>query len=187
MPRGLRTSRFSLPHLSQQLPITRSAQEQVPALSPAIRSLYRIFLRATSASVLHHSSATRCLRTRYRPIFEHYVRLHQDQATNNTIGNVLQEWDERIDNTLRLLHNSAVLRGLPHKITRSMSQLVHSRFLEQKHTSHPKYDPERNATKSAPCSPIDELSGELHLMLEETTQLAEGTTRLVLGSTPTKF
>ncbi|CEL56539.1 hypothetical protein RSOLAG1IB_07888 [Rhizoctonia solani AG-1 IB] len=185
MPRripSLRTSRFSI----TQFPATGSSQQSL-ALSPAVRSLYRIFLRATSASVLHHSNATRCLRTRYRPVFEHYAGLHQEQATNGAIGDVIREWDQRIDNTLGLLYNSAISHGLPHKITRNLSQLVHSRFLEQKHTSHPKYNPDRNVTKLPPRSPTVELSDELHRMLEETTQLAEGTTGLVLGPTQIKF
>ncbi|EUC62544.1 hypothetical protein RSOL_423190 [Rhizoctonia solani AG-3 Rhs1AP] len=186
MPRvtpGIRPSRFPITQFSQ-LDTARSSRQPASSLNPEVRSLYRIFLRATSASVLHHSNATSCLRTRYRPVFEHYVGLYQSQATK---ADVIREWDERIDNTLSLLQNSAVSRGLPHKVTRSLSQLVHSRFMEQKHVLHPKYDPNRSATKPPSLSPATMLSDELHRMLEETTRLAEGTTGLVLGSTPAKF
>ncbi|CAE6466516.1 unnamed protein product [Rhizoctonia solani] len=189
MPRfvsGLKPSRFSITQLSP-FDTVQSSRQQTSSLSPEVRSLYRIFLRATSASVLHHSTATRCLRTRYRPVFEHYVGLHQAQATKKRLAGVIREWDERMDNTLSLLQNSAVSRGLPHKLTRSLSQLVHSRFLEHEHTLHPKYDPNRGATKPQPPTPTALLSDELHRMLEETTRLAEGTAGLVLGSTRTKF
>ncbi|KAJ1306205.1 hypothetical protein OPQ81_010914 [Rhizoctonia solani] len=189
MPRGVlgvRHSRFPIKQATQ-LETARRPEQKPPTLNPSVRSLYRIFLRATSASVLHHSTATKFLRTRYRPVFEYYIGLHQAQTTDGATAEVIREWDERIDNTLGFLQNSAVSRGLPHKITRNLSQLVHSRFLEQKHTSHPKYDPNRNATKPPPASPTAKLSDELHRMLEETTQLAEGTTGLVLGSTQTQF
>lgn len=38
--------------------------------NPKLTSLYQFFLRATSASVLHNSLATRHLRRLYRPTFE---------------------------------------------------------------------------------------------------------------------
>jgi hypothetical protein len=39
-------------------------------LPPTFTSLYRLVLRATSASVLHHTSATRGLRQLWRPTFQ---------------------------------------------------------------------------------------------------------------------
>lgn len=40
------------------------------ALPPEFTSLYRLFLRATSATVLHSGPATRGLRRLYRPSFQ---------------------------------------------------------------------------------------------------------------------
>lgn len=177
-----RPSRFSIIQFPQAV-----HRPEATSLSPAVRSLYRIFLRATSASVVHHSTGTRCLRTRFRPVFEQYARLHQTRPTTPEIAKQIREWDERIDNTLSFLQNSATTSGLPHKLTRNLSLLVNSRYLEQKHTSHPKYDPNRNVKKPAPVSPTTELSEQLHRMLEETTTLAEGMGRIVLGSTQTKY
>lgn len=43
----------------------------IPAhkLPPSFTSLYRLFLRASSAAVLHHRAATRNIRTLWKPTF----------------------------------------------------------------------------------------------------------------------
>ena len=41
----------------------------LPILPMKFRSVYRLFLRALSASVLHHPAATTNLRRLYRPVF----------------------------------------------------------------------------------------------------------------------
>jgi hypothetical protein len=40
-----------------------------PKLPPSFTSLYRLFLRASSASVLHHRTATRHVQTLWKPTF----------------------------------------------------------------------------------------------------------------------
>lgn len=44
-------------------------------LSPTFTSLYRLFLRTTSASVLHHTAAKRNLRRLWRPTFDNAVQV----------------------------------------------------------------------------------------------------------------
>ena len=39
-------------------------------LPTSFTSLYRLFLRTTSESVLHHTSATKSLRKQFRPLFD---------------------------------------------------------------------------------------------------------------------
>jgi len=50
-------------------------------LPPSFTSLYRLFLRVSSASVLHHRAATRYVRTLWKPTFrEAAVVIHKLQS-----------------------------------------------------------------------------------------------------------
>ncbi|KAF8608206.1 hypothetical protein BDV93DRAFT_603064 [Ceratobasidium sp. AG-I] len=172
-------------------PLRRIAKPQLPpdpkvkktaVLSPAVKSVYRTLLRATSASLLHHPTGTRCLRARFRPAFEEYLRVNWSNKAANRTTNEIQEWDTRIDNTLRFLQNSATSRGLPHQLTRNLSLLVNARALEQAHTSHPKWNPDRVVGKKSPTiNPTASLTERIDAILEENLALAEGTARMLLG------
>jgi len=121
----------------------------IPArnLPPSFTSLYRLFLRTSSAAVLHHGAATRYVRTLWKPTFrEAAVVVHKLQSP--TLGTSekeqLEKWHSRwelssecqvdtllrptmlilvVDQTLSLLITSAQSRGLAHKLTRNLSFL----------------------------------------------------------------
>ncbi|PFH45601.1 hypothetical protein AMATHDRAFT_158607 [Amanita thiersii Skay4041] len=100
-------------------------------VSTNFRSLYRLFLRSVSASVLHHPQATRNLRRLWRPIFESGSRVMRE-LDNFPAGSKeyeqrqqwLKLWNQRLDNTLAFLYNSSQSRGLSHKVTRNLAYLV---------------------------------------------------------------
>jgi hypothetical protein len=116
-------------------------------LPPSFTSLYRLFLRTSSAAVLHHPAAKIALRKSWRPIFEGAVlviRKLQNAPTLNTSEQEAMEgwlikWEGRsmlqnnilfsnltiaaVDNTLSLLYTSASSRGLPHDLTRNLASL----------------------------------------------------------------
>lgn len=106
------------------MPDTRSA--------PALTSLYRLCLRASSAAVLHHSSATRHLRRRLRTSFDaaaavsHRLESSKDVEEQTRLKEWLGLWNKRMDGTFALLYNSATSRGLPHKLTRNLTLLAHA-------------------------------------------------------------
>jgi len=100
-------------------------------LLPPFTSLYRLFLRTASASVLHHTVATRNLRTLWKPTFSgaaQTIRRLQHSPTDvierEKLENWLKTWERRMDRTLALLYTSARSRGLPHELTRNLSFLV---------------------------------------------------------------
>ncbi|PPQ63746.1 hypothetical protein CVT24_004255 [Panaeolus cyanescens] len=108
------------------------SEQRLPA---TFRSLYRLFLRTSSASVLHHPVARVNLRQRWRPIFEQGARMTREvnQQPNTESADwlrsrlaSLQEWNDRMDGTLRLLYSSCKSRGLPHQLTRNLSYFVTS-------------------------------------------------------------
>lgn len=80
-----------------------SAQPTLPPpLPPTFRSLYRLFLRATAASVLAHPDATSRLRKSWRAVFDHAAntvrqmedaRLSADQRDSLTHWYV--QWESR--------------------------------------------------------------------------------------------
>jgi hypothetical protein len=71
------------------------------SLSSNLASVYRLFLRATTASVLHHSTATSNLRKLYRPIFTEAARVEsqsrttKDPETREALQKWLIDWNER--------------------------------------------------------------------------------------------
>jgi hypothetical protein len=132
---------------------------QLPA---TFKSLFRLFLRTSSASVLHHSAAARSLRALWRPSFDeaaHAIRQLQDGghdvAKQDRLRAWLHTWNQRssaclflvvptpscvrlpVDNTLSLLYNSAKSRGLPHRLTRNLSilRLRNADWWEKRHFS----------------------------------------------------
>lgn len=127
-------------------------------LSAQLTSTYRLFLRATSAAVLHHSTAKRNIRKLYRPIFDEAAQVEvqlqttQDPQASRTLRQWLVNWNNRgkkllitllpmcghlrtllkVDNTLELLHNSATTRGLSHRLTRNIGFLTHAYLRSRK-------------------------------------------------------
>lgn len=123
-------------------------------LPPKFTSLYRLFLRAISASTLHNGPATRRIRRLYKPNFEAAARniRHLENMEAGTAESVqIQKWldtfDQRskkivssamktsdliyvfaltVNNTLEMLHTSSYSRGLAHQLFRSLAFL--SRF-----------------------------------------------------------
>jgi hypothetical protein len=64
-------------------------------LPPTFTSLYRLLLRATSASVLHHTSATRGLRQLWRPTFREASKVFRrlnDESCEKTEREKSLEW-----------------------------------------------------------------------------------------------
>ncbi|KZT22522.1 hypothetical protein NEOLEDRAFT_1097724 [Neolentinus lepideus HHB14362 ss-1] len=125
-------------------------------LPPHFTSLYRLCLRATSASVLHQSFATKTLRTLVKPSFREAAKIirqlqdAQAKAINDHDAAIkakekwLEEWNERADNTLSLLLNSATSRGLANNLTRNLVRLqAHYRVWAERryYTSRGQWDP----------------------------------------------
>ena len=71
-------------------------------LPPSFTSLYRLFLRTASASVLHHRAATRNLRALWRPLFEggakairQLQQLEGDDVARKGLEAYFEEWNVR--------------------------------------------------------------------------------------------
>ncbi|KAJ4468296.1 hypothetical protein J3R30DRAFT_1696558 [Lentinula aciculospora] len=100
-------------------------------LPPSFTSLYRLFLRTSSASVLHQSLAVKNIRSLWRPIFAdaaHVFKKLQANPSDQALQNWLTDWETRMDRTLSILYASATSRGLPHQLTRNLSQLFHAEY-----------------------------------------------------------
>jgi len=104
--------------------------QNVARLPPTFISLYRLFLRAISASVLHQSGAKRDLRRLWRPTFVgaaevvHRLQSYSQESTERAkLEAWLELWNTRMDSTLNLLYLSSQSRGLPHQLTRNLSRL----------------------------------------------------------------
>ncbi|KAF9785703.1 hypothetical protein BJ322DRAFT_1005172 [Thelephora terrestris] len=169
-------------------------------LSPGLRSLYRLVLRASSASVLHARPATPRLRVTWRPTFEMAAQMAQKvQHPSPTEGGTraaaqaqewLNEWENRMDNTLSLLYSSAISRGLPHKLTRNLHTLskcrkdwVNLTYDRPAAPWRPTGEPVRINLKNAQKSKGE--SGELAWnMVGEVVRMAEGRDQLMLGRAP---
>ncbi|KAJ3924610.1 MAG: hypothetical protein NXY57DRAFT_286456 [Lentinula lateritia] len=112
-------------------------------LPPYFTSLYRLFLRTSSASVLHQSSAVRNVRSLWRPVFTDAARVINKLQTKpsdhkqKSCQNWLKDWETQMDRTLSLLHASATSRGLPHQLTRNLSQLFHSEYERMSNRKYP--------------------------------------------------
>lgn len=115
------------------------------SLPTEFRSLYRLFLRANSAVVLHHSPSKTQVRRLWRPVFDEAAfkihRLHHPDICSSERMNIvrwLYIWHKRVDHTLSLLATAAVSRGLAHKITRNLKWLRrnHVLWVEKLYYSH---------------------------------------------------
>ncbi|KIJ07362.1 hypothetical protein PAXINDRAFT_90534 [Paxillus involutus ATCC 200175] len=99
-------------------------------LPPAFTSLYRLVLRSTSASVLHHTIARKNLCKLWRPAFDAAAQVvrelqsHQlSQMERTRRERLLSILQLRVDATLTLLLNSANSRGIPHQVVRNLNLL----------------------------------------------------------------
>ena len=78
--------------------MSKGTQGQLPSV---FTSLYRLFLRTSSASVLHHKGATRNLRSLWRPTFDGAARVmyqlqdSNDAATQKELETWLNVWEQR--------------------------------------------------------------------------------------------
>ncbi|KAH9485711.1 hypothetical protein JR316_0002624 [Psilocybe cubensis] len=107
--------------------------DKQPRLPPTFRSLYRLFLRTASATVLHHRQARRNLRQRWRPVFDAGAKVSRELQNAPTDASEswikgredwLRVWNKRMDNTLSFLYTASQSRGQPHKVTRNLAFMV---------------------------------------------------------------
>ncbi|KAF8058747.1 hypothetical protein FPV67DRAFT_516028 [Lyophyllum atratum] len=168
-------------------------------LPQSFTSLYRLCLRASSASVLHHRVASANLRRLLRPAFDAAadVTKRLQDAPQNPVEQAelkawLNTWERRMDNTLALLYTSSQSRGLSHKLTRNLGFLVlaeHQRLV--KHHPQKAWEPQIRSPH-APPKPLDPRKEERKKRLEEfvanawapisrVVKLAEGRDGVTMG------
>jgi hypothetical protein len=125
-------------------------------IPPNMKSLYRMFLRACSTSVLHNTRAKRQLRRLWRPSFEAAINVLKECQRSDILPEELEKrrqwlaiWENRsafhanvshtvllrlmsrlVENTAEMLLTSSTSRGLPHQLTRNLS-FLHSTFIER--------------------------------------------------------
>ncbi|KAF9222461.1 hypothetical protein BS17DRAFT_881244 [Gyrodon lividus] len=111
-------------------------------LPPSFTSLYRLVLRATSASVLHHSTARKNLCKLWRPTFDGGAQVVRElqsyqlpQSERIRRERLLSIFQRRVDVTLTLLLNSANYRGVPHRVIRNLN-LLRKRHVDWVHGSY---------------------------------------------------
>ncbi|KAK7472271.1 hypothetical protein VKT23_000392 [Stygiomarasmius scandens] len=120
-----------------------------PSLPASFTSLYRLFLRSTSTSVLHHKLARRNLRNLWRPTFvdaAKVIKQLQNPATSSTnrdhLKAWLEVWQQRTDNVLALLYSSSLSRGLPHQVTRNLNLIVYTEHVRALYKRLPAWKPQ---------------------------------------------
>lgn len=148
-------------------------------------SLYRLFLRAGSASVLHQKAARKQLRWLFRPIFDVAARVVGDLQSNQLSRSerarrelFLDIFQQRstwmnysllvsshlsVDGSLSLLLNSAQYRGVPHRAIYNLNRLrnAHAVWTHRKYYSgaknawNPKVAVAHNLKPHAPQRPRD--------------------------------
>jgi hypothetical protein len=172
-------------------------------LPPSFTSLYRLFLRASSASVLHQNAARKQLRRLFRPVFDAAARVVGDLQSNQLSRSertrrehFLNIFQQRMDGTLSLLLNSAQYRGVPHRAIYNLNRLrkAHTVWIYGKYYSGSKnaWDPKAavadNSKPRAPQRPrdIDRIErNQVHEhcwdALGEIVKMAEGRHNLSLG------
>ncbi|KDR75513.1 hypothetical protein GALMADRAFT_68608 [Galerina marginata CBS 339.88] len=172
-------------------------QNRLPA---TFRSLYRLFLRTSSAAVLHQRQARKNLRERWRPIFDVGAKVTQElqhkpaDATHSWIRGReewLRTWNIRVDHTLELLYASSQARGLPHRLTRNLGFMVanEKQRLIAKVTRSTKWDPlnPRTVLKAKEFKQIENRTKDEQFhenangALDEVIRMAEATGTLTLG------
>ncbi|KAI9568911.1 hypothetical protein HD554DRAFT_687120 [Boletus coccyginus] len=172
-------------------------------LPSSFTSLYRLFLRAGSASVLHQKAARKQLRWLFRPIFDVAARVVGDLQSNQLSRServrrelFLDIFQQRMDGTLSLLLNSAQYRGVPHRAIYNLNRLrnAHAVWTHRKYYSgaknawNPKVAVAHNLKPHAPQRPRDTDRMEKDRMHErcwdafgEVVRMAEGRHNLSLG------
>ncbi|KZV66709.1 hypothetical protein PENSPDRAFT_584914 [Peniophora sp. CONT] len=171
-------------------------------LPSSLTSLYRIFLRASSASVLDQRTARKELRRLWRPNFESAAetarQLERPDLTQTERARReewLRVWEQRADNTLALMMSSSGSRGLAHKLTSNLASLnYHIRdahrpksgpqwktspdaYVDLEEALKNRLKQERGQSKGA--SP--EYNREAWGALEEVVRMAEGSAGVLLG------
>lgn len=106
----------------------------------SLRSVYRLFLRTSSASVLHKPGATKNLRKLYRPYFRGISKIMSQLSTSGKSDAQLEawvkEWHIRMDNTLSLHYASTHSRGLPHSVLSNLALLLNDEQHRLNRTSY---------------------------------------------------
>ncbi|KAI0262211.1 hypothetical protein BC834DRAFT_925299 [Gloeopeniophorella convolvens] len=167
-----------------------------PKLPSSFKSLYRLFLRTTSASVLHHRAATRHIRQLWKPTFREAATVvckiqHPSLKASRRARNEswLHLWEQSVDRTLALLSTSAQSRGLANNLTRNLS-LLHFRFQfyqQGRHYGHSqRWQPQQGQYRPAKLPRPSDLKAhafddQCWGALEETVRMAEGKSGLSLG------
>ncbi|KAF8312209.1 hypothetical protein DL93DRAFT_1325060 [Clavulina sp. PMI_390] len=119
------------------------------SLPPSFRSLYRITLRALSASVAHHRAAARNMRRLYRPTFDQAAAVHMSPASMER-ASWLAEFDKRMDNTIAFLIVSATVNSTAHKVTQSSALQLHAQLA----SSHSSSSSSSSSLPSPSSSPL---------------------------------
>ncbi|KAI0048854.1 hypothetical protein FA95DRAFT_1490264 [Auriscalpium vulgare] len=169
-------------------------------LPPDLTSLYRLVLRASSASVMHHHAGRRYLRSLWRPVFREAIvvtRKLEDnklaQADREQHVEWLGRWNSNMDRTLEFLSTSARSRGLPSRVTRNLSFLHYGYRQWQKEKLYGtklKWDP-NPAKHSGAATAVprakrgsgkdSEFERQAWGALEEAVRMAEGKSGMSLG------
>lgn len=194
----------------------------VPMRAP-LASLYRLFLRTTTSSVLYHKVATLNLKSLYRFEFRNAAasvkKLEAATTPQTHLQARLQQWNERgtyarllhqyphcffnsspyvADNTLALLYNSSLYRGLPHRLTHNLALFVlghhQRRRFAQKYSgvwkanlpaNSPEYKLPQVRNLGGKRSPRqqgeDALNAGAFNALDEVVRLAEGRNKIFMG------
>jgi len=176
-----------------------SLQSGLPA---SFTSLYRLFLRTASASVLHHRSARLNLIARWRPIFDAAAKVTKEleYSPQDSTSTWRQErvdwlkiWNERVDHTLALLYTSCHSRGLPHQVVRNLAYLRGSekKRIGQIQWRRKAWDPQNKAeiptVKLKHLNALEKMKKEAEFesnsdrALSEVIRMAEGCGNLTLG------
>ncbi|KIY46128.1 hypothetical protein FISHEDRAFT_75971 [Fistulina hepatica ATCC 64428] len=176
----------------------------ITPLPPTFRSLYRIFLRAASASVLHHNAGKKYLRKLWRASFDDAVKVIRllesplSDAERLRWGTWWEAWNARADRTLQLLYTSSQSRGLEHRLTRNLGLLSHSEQLWLNSRRFPVWKPQAPPRLQLGRVPAKELAREarqarwldLNLTswggIQEVVRMAEGKDGLLLGKITVK-
>lgn len=124
-----------------------------------LRHLYRLSLRASSASVLYHPGASKNLRRLYRTVFDAAATLclstewleafDSHGTSNHRSGQESVQFDSvfthTVNSTLAFLYSSAVSRGSAHKYTRNRAFLLHAQNIStrQKRNNARSWDSKR--------------------------------------------
>ncbi|KAJ7672073.1 hypothetical protein B0H17DRAFT_184091 [Mycena rosella] len=162
-------------------------------LPSSFTSLYRLFLRTSTAAVLHQPRAAKNIRKLWRPTFDDgaCVTAQLQAASLSAVQRSdleiwLKTWHARVDNTLAMLYTSSKTHGLSHRLTRNLGLLVRA----EQHRINRRRLPEWKANPPANYNPERDLQLESKKQLEEAhawdaieevVRMAEGRNEIVLG------